>query len=444
MHILAIEVGVPTVAAANVEVATAKLAGDVARVGYDLDRPAPEAVEICVERLWSAITAAARSAARKADLIEGIALCCGTTGLVLLDGADRPLGPVWLEADRRARPAARQVWAAAGEEFLSTTGGRPVPGSVSAVTWRQRLNDDPYLNRRVRRYLHVNGWLGLRLTGTAAFDPFNASASGLFSTFHNPRWSSQWCEFFRVEPEWLPPVLSGGETLGPLRAAVATELGVPAGIPVKLGTAAVTSTLLGAGARVGNMLHVAGTVDLLAALVPLPRPAPRRFTHRLGVGDGFVYLTHNPIGSAALDWLRTLCFPDQAADEFAGQSVPAALRRATRVTLDPPFLGGDPLEIEAHRAAFRDLTVGTDRLDLLAAVLGAMRRQHDEALKNLDLERPPSRVYLAGGDAGTLRQLYPAYAEAEIQLVPDAALRGMGGMFSTGQAAPIATGQSVV
>src|SRR5206468_12416057 len=57
--------------------------------------------------------------------------------------SDLPLGPIWTHLDRRARPAARQVWAAVGDEFLASTGNRPVPGGITAVCYRQQLLDDP-------------------------------------------------------------------------------------------------------------------------------------------------------------------------------------------------------------------------------------------------------------------------------------------------------------
>src|SRR5207244_1166479 len=129
----------------------------------------------------------------------------------------------------------------------------------------------------------------------------------------------------------------------------------------------------------GDLLHVVGTTQVLAALADPPRPDPCRLTRLLGVGRAFVHVTHNPVGGAALDWLRELCFRDQGEDEFYDHTVPAARQHKTRVTLDPPYLGGDRLEVEARRAAFRDLTVTTERIDLLAALLEAMARKHRDA-----------------------------------------------------------------
>jgi len=142
MRILALDVGTSSVKAAVLDVAAASPVGPVARVPYDLDHPTPDAAEVPPERLWSAVTAAARSAARAAEGAEAVGLSCLAPALVLLDAADRPLRPVWTHLDRRARPAARQVWAAVGPEFLAATGNRPLPGGISVLCYRQMLVED--------------------------------------------------------------------------------------------------------------------------------------------------------------------------------------------------------------------------------------------------------------------------------------------------------------
>src|SRR5262249_52396787 len=116
-------------------------------------------------------------------------------------------------------------------------------------------------------------------------------------------------------------------------------------------------------------------------------------------------------------------------EEFFRRTVPAALDRPTRVTLDPPFLGGDRLEIEAHRASFRDLELTTDRLDLLAAVLQAMVRRHHEALAGLGAGEPLPRVFLTGGGAAVIRKLLPEYHADNVHFLEEASLRGVARLF---------------
>src|SRR5262249_52462000 len=149
----------------------------------------------------------------------------------------------------------------------------------------------------------------------------------------------------------------------------------------------------------------------------------------LGVGDDYLHVTHNPVGGAALDWIYRLCFRDQAEDEFYRKTIPLAREHGTRVTLDPPFLGGDRLEIEAHRAAFRELTVTTDRLDLLAALLEAMVRPHRRALAHLGQGERFGRVFLTGGGAEVVRQLIPEYATADVREFAEGSLLGVARLF---------------
>src|SRR5262249_34239419 len=214
MRILALDVGTSSVKAAVLEVARAMPVGPVARAAYTLDYPTPDAAEVPAERLWEAVVAAAREAAGGAGGIEAVGLSCMTPVLALLDEADRPLGPFWTHLDRRSRMEARQVWTTVGEEFLTTVGNRPLPGGITALCYKHQLNIDPYLSHRVHSYLHVNGWLCLRMTGERAFDPGNACFSGLYGTLTDQKWSSRWCDYFEVESEWLPPVVCGSTTVG--------------------------------------------------------------------------------------------------------------------------------------------------------------------------------------------------------------------------------------
>lgn len=428
MYVLGLDVGTSSVKAAVLDVATAQPVGPVAHVAYALDHPTEDAAEVDADRLWQTVTAAARRAT-SGQTVEGVGLSVFTPGLVLVGADEQPLGPIWTHLDRRARQSARQVWGAVGPEFLATTGNRPLPGGISAVSYKQQVLHTPYLMHDVKHYLHLNGWLALRMTGTPACDRANASFSGLYGTLTDQQWSRRWCDYFEVDIAWLPPVLDGRATVGALRSGPAAELGVPPGLPVKLGTADTSCAMLAAGMTKDDLLHEVGTTQVLAALVDDPRPDARRLTRQLGVGASFVQVTHNPVGGAALDWLHQLCFHEQSADEFFQKTVLAAKDRPTRVTLDPPYLGGDRLEIEAHRAAFRDVTLLTDRLDVLAAVLQALVEQHRRALAALGRGMSFRRIFLGGGGAEVVCRLLPEYAAANVWMLEEGSVRGTAVLF---------------
>jgi sugar (pentulose or hexulose) kinase len=144
-------------------------------------------------------------------------------------------------------------------------------------------------------------------------------------------------------------------------------------------------------------------------------------------------VTHNPVGGAALDWIYHLCFREQSEKEFFETTIPSVKERTTRVLLDPPYLGGDRLELEAHRAGFRELTLTTDRLDLLAAVTQALVRHHRAAVTALGVGTRFERIFLTGGAAEAVRQLIPEYADARVHPLEEGSLMGIVELFRIGR-----------
>lgn len=429
MPVLAIDVGTSAVKAAVLVPESGEFLGPLVREYFPLESPTPEHAVVDPEQLWQAILRAGRTAA-SGLAVDGLGLAVFTPGLVLLDEQQKPLTPIVTHFDRRSRPTARQVQAEVGAEFLTSTGNRPLPGGISVITFRHLAGTYPGLPRQVRSYLHVNGWLGLRLTGAAAFDPGNAGFTGLTELSAPRSWSSRWCAYFGVCEDWLPPICPGDRTLGPLRPDVATELGLPAGLPVKVGVADTSAAALAVQAQPGDLLHVVGTTQVLATLTSAPQPHPARLTRPLGVADWFLHVAHNPVGGVAIEWLRRLCFADQSDEAFYQQTLRSAADRQTSVVLAPPYLGGDRLEIEPRYAGFQNLSLTTDRLDLLSALLEALRQGHRQALASLDLQQPPERVFLSGRGAEWVRWLLPEYASSTVNMLEEGSLRGAARLFA--------------
>jgi len=428
MQILALDVGTSSVKAAVLDVADGTAVGPIGRAPCRLEQTEPEAAVLDPEATWQAIGSASRAAAT-GQKVEGVGISCLSPAWILLDAADRPLTPLVTHLDRRARPLARQIWNEHGQDFLRSTGNKPLPGGMSGIGCRFLLQQRPDLTARIRRYLHCNGWLGLRLTGNTAFDPGNASFTGLYDTMGSQTWSTRWCGVLGIDLDWLPPVWSGDRTLGPLLPETAQHLGVSAGIPVKLGTADTSCAMLAAGMGPRDLLHVVGTTQVLARHAAAPVPAENRLTRQLGVGTSYIHVTHNPVGGAALDWMHQLCFRDLSASEFYGKAVRLALERPVEAVLDPPFLGGDRLEIEPRRAGFQQLGLATDRIDLLAAVLDAIRRHHRTALEALGTPQNFERVFLTGGGADVVAQLIEEYRQWTIARLDEGSLRGVAALF---------------
>jgi sugar (pentulose or hexulose) kinase len=446
MHVLALDVGTSAVKAAVLEVESASPVAKPSHAPYRLERPAPGAAIIPPERLWDAVSRAARDAVAAASGIgvEGVGFSCMTPALLLLDGEYQPLTPIWTHFDRRSRPIARAIKAdpAKFRRFLEHACNAPLPGGMSGLSAKCQLELEPSLRQAVRHYAHANGWLAWRLTGKLVFDPANACFTGLYTARGNAHWSKEWCAEFGIPLEWLPAVQPGEETLGPLLADAARAWNLPTGIPVKHGTADTSSAMLAAEMGPDDLLHVVGTTQVLAAYADPPAPNERRLVRPLGVGSRFIHVTHNPVGGEALNWLFDLCYSggrDPASPEcravreryYAEVVLGDALHHETAVELEPPFLGGDRLEIEDRAAAFTNLKLSVKPIDLVAAVLKGMRRGHSQAFQNLGLNRRWRRLFLTGGGAEVVKSLDLAeYRGIEIHPLEEGSLRGVARLFN--------------
>jgi xylulokinase len=436
MKILSLDIGSSAVKAAVLDQKTGLPLHTPARVAIEIQYPSADAAELPAGDLSFAMFSAAKQAIQifgQPDQIDGIGLSCFMPALLLLDENHEPLAPIWMHLDRRSRPIARKILKEDGDDFLREIGNRPLPGGISALCFAQLMQDQPELKPKVRHYLHAHGWLGYLLTGRKAFDVANASFTGVFGTLTTKQWSKGWCYVFGIKEEWLPEVVCGSTTLGGLLPSIATELRLKSGIPIKLGTADTSSGMLAANLQPGDLYVTVGTTTVLARFVDTPIPDERRLTRFYGVGERYIYAAHNPVGGSALPWILELCFHEylDRRDDFFTEMIPAALKRQTEVQLEPPFLGGDRLQIEPRRASFTNLTLGTERLDLLAAVLSAMQAGYRSAFAALDWPSDQSinNIYLSGGGSEVMKELIPELSGPNCQIIEEGAMRGVARLF---------------
>lgn len=429
MHVLAIDIGTSSVKAAVLNQSTGQPVGSVAKATYPILHTQPEMAAIDPDQLWQAISSAVTMACQ-GQHVDGIGISCLTPCLVLLDQQEKPLFPLVTHLDRRARPTAKALDTRFGTEFLRETGNRPLPGGISAIYYKHWITQHPEQQRRIHRYLHLNSWIALKLTGQTGFDPGNAGFTGL-CRWEDIAWSPEWCHQLSVIPSWLPAIVPGNTTIGSLRKEWADGWSLPEGIPVKLGLADTSSAILAADMEPGDLLHLVGTTQVLAILTDAPQPTAQRLTRHLGVGESYIHVTHNPVGGVALDWLHHLCFADVSEADYYSTMIDRAFDRQTNVVLDPQFLGGDRLEIDEKTAGFKNLSLSTERLDLLAALLQAMRVGHRAAWQALGRSQPPKRIFLSGGGAKVVRKLLPEYQQVDVVELDQASLLGVAKLFGT-------------
>lgn len=157
------------------------------------------------------------------------------------------------------------------------------------------------------------GWLGFadslllipdliafQLTGAAVAERTNASTTGLLGVA-NGEWDLELIERLGLEASLLAPLVSPGAPIGPLRPAVAAELGAPEGLEViAVGSHDTASAVAAVPMRAESAAYIScGTWGLVGVELehPVTSDAARdaNFTNEGGV-DGRVRFLHNVMG----------------------------------------------------------------------------------------------------------------------------------------------------
>ncbi|WP_307041567.1 rhamnulokinase [Agromyces ramosus] len=148
--------------------------------------------------------------------------------------------------------------------------------------------------------LLVPDLIGFQLTGSKVAERTNASTTGLVGV-ESGEWDDELIEQLGFPASVFAPLVSPGDSLGRLRAAVAAELGAPAGIEVvAVGSHDTASAVVAVPMRAEAAAYIScGTWGLVG--VELERPVLKdaareaNFTNEGGV-DGRVRFLHNVMG----------------------------------------------------------------------------------------------------------------------------------------------------
>ncbi|MBM7832159.1 rhamnulokinase [Agromyces cerinus] len=142
--------------------------------------------------------------------------------------------------------------------------------------------------------------VGFQLTGSRLAERTNASTTGLVGVASG-EWDDELIERLGLPASVFAPLVSPGESFGPLRAAVAAELGAPSGIEVvAVGSHDTASAVVAVPMRAESAAYIScGTWGLVGVELeqPVTTDAAREanFTNEGGV-DGRVRFLHNVMG----------------------------------------------------------------------------------------------------------------------------------------------------
>jgi xylulokinase len=225
--------------------------------------------------MGEALAEAGSRGVRAADVVA-LAVAAQQHGLVVLDDGGEVIRPAKLWNDTESAVDSRGLldrlppaaWAEA-------CGSVPVAAfTVTKLAWLRRT--EPRAFDRLAHVLLPHDWLTWRLTGASVTDRGDASGTGYWSPADD-RYRTDLLELVDDRGDWLsrlPTVHRADAVAGGLLASAAAALGIPAGIPVAVGTGDNMAGALGTGMTTGDVAVSLGTSGTVYALHDEPTHDP--------------------------------------------------------------------------------------------------------------------------------------------------------------------------
>lgn len=382
---------------------------------YQLETPAPHLVQMRPQRYWEAIRQGIQAwIAQGLDPAHVAMIAFTTQGetLIPVDRAGEPLtdAVVWL--DDRAQREAESLQSELGLDLFYRQTGLPELGGATPLAKLKWFREErPEIAARTYKYLLLEDYLILRMTGAFATESSLLSSTGYFDINRRMYWAEALSLAGASEGQ-LPEPARPGQVVGAVSENAARETGLLSGTPVAAGAMDQVAGALGAGnIRPGVLTETTGTCLTLAATIGRPRYDPEHpvaiYTH---FDDQYLYLPYNPTAALVLKWFR-----DQFMREFQkselrpGEDIYDAMTaQAARVpplceglTLIPHFAGALlPTPQPDLRGAFVGIGLHTTRAHFIRAILEGvayMLRENVDCLRAAGV--PVGEIRSLGGAA---------------------------------------------
>jgi xylulokinase len=263
-------------------------------------------------------------------------------GFVALDETGEVLAPVKLWCDTSTEQECQEIMGRFGgaSACLERLGNLILPGyTASKILWLKKFR--PQLYRQMDTILLPHDYLNFYLTGERCMEAGDASGTGILDVSERS-WSTSLLQAIDDErdlTDCLPALRIDNQAIGVLRPAIATELGLPSGIPVAIGGGDNMMGAIGTGnVSAGKMTMSLGTSGTVYAYSDTPVVDPQgniaAFCSSTG---GWLPLLCTMNCTVSTEIMRGLLGADMASFEAQISSAP----RGADGVLTLPFFNGE-------------------------------------------------------------------------------------------------------
>ncbi|WP_174522154.1 FGGY-family carbohydrate kinase [Arthrobacter luteolus] len=388
---------------------------------HRVDRPHPGWVEMDAAVWWEEFRSITAALVTDAVTIVGVGVSGMGPCVLVTDEHSTPLRPAILYGvDTRATAEITALTAELGgdAEILGRCGSTLSTQAVGPKLEWLAVHETEVFAAARRLYMPAS-WLAYHLTGEYGLDHHSASQCTPLYDSDALVWYKPWTE--RIAPDLdLPPLLWPGDVVGQVTAAASRATGLPAGVPVCIGTIDAWTEAVSVGATgPGDLMLMYGTTMFLVHTVTERIDVPELWG-TLGAYEGTRCLAGGMATSGAITgWLREI---------FGSPEYPQLLSEAQESgpgahgILMLPYFAGErtPIADPDARGVIAGLTLSTTRGDLYRAALEATAmgvRHNIEAMEAAggDITRI---VAVGGGTQGGLWTQIVSDVTGREQVIP--------------------------
>ncbi|MBN1942324.1 MAG: xylulokinase [Phycisphaerae bacterium] len=188
------------------------------------------------EEWWDSVRHATRAVVKKSKVkpasIAALGLSGQMHGLVITDGAGRPLRPSLIWNDQRTAPQAAAIEKKVGgrSRLIALVGNAAMTSfTLTKLLWVRQ--HEPRIYDRIRHLLLPKDYIRLKLTGEYIGEVSDMSGT-LMLDQKQRTWSKQIISTFQLDASILPPVVESHEVTGRLTETAAKALGLKPGVIV--------------------------------------------------------------------------------------------------------------------------------------------------------------------------------------------------------------------
>ena len=356
--------------------------------------------------------------------------------LLLLNTKGSPLQEVILYSDQRS--IEESEWLLQNSCYLdlvAKTGNEQGPTSLLAkLLWIKK--HQPEIFSKTNCLLPgASDYVVFRMTGEKATDTTTASTTGLMELVER-KWIDE-ALFNKMGLQGvqtlLPKLFDGGAKIGELQKKAATDLGIPAGLPVFLGPGDAGSATIGAGCGVpGKAYAYIGTSGWVAFAEKQPAdPTTGVITLSHPKCDHFIQVAPLLTAGGNLEWAKSLS-NFESYDSLINDAISSPLSNLIFL----PYLKGErsPFIDPKARGAFIGLQSTTGQSAMNRAVLEGICFAFRHALTALT-DTPVNELILTGGGTRSKEfcQMFADVLNVEILILEQDGTVNMRGALKSAQ-----------